>query len=79
VVCNSMHERATCTWLPRDTFDRLALTPEIIQSKPNKMATEYPLDEKLDSSADQIDDVEVQQERILHVEETNVSCEWSCL
>jgi hypothetical protein len=43
------------------------------------MATEYPLDEKLDSSADQIDDVEVQQERILHVEETNVSCEWSCL
>jgi hypothetical protein len=31
------------------------------------MATKYPLDEKLDSSADQIDDVEVQQERVLFV------------
>jgi hypothetical protein len=37
------------------------------------MATKYPLDEKLDSSADQIDDVEVQQERVLRAEETNVS------
>jgi hypothetical protein len=39
------------------------------------MATKYPLDEKLDSSADQIDDVEVQQEHVLRAEETNVSCE----
>jgi hypothetical protein len=37
------------------------------------MATKYPLDEKLDSSADQIDDVEVQQERVFRAEETNVS------
>jgi hypothetical protein len=39
------------------------------------MATKYPLDEKLDSSADQIDDVEVQQEHVLRAEETNFSCE----
>jgi hypothetical protein len=39
------------------------------------MARKYPLDEKLDSSADQIDDVGVQQERVLHREETNFSCE----
>jgi len=36
------------------------------------MATKYPLDEKLDSSADQIDDVETQQERVL-THENNVS------
>ena len=37
------------------------------------MATEYPLDEKLDSSADHLDDVENQQERVLNTQENNVS------
>jgi hypothetical protein len=36
------------------------------------MATKHPLDEKLDSSADQIDDVENQQERELSTQENNV-------
>ena len=36
------------------------------------MTTKYPLDEKLDSSADQIDDVETQQERVLGTQDNNV-------
>jgi hypothetical protein len=36
------------------------------------MATKYPLDEKLDSSADQIDNVENQQERVLSTQENDV-------
>lgn len=37
------------------------------------MATKYAFDEKLDSSADHIDDVETQQERVLSAQENNVS------
>jgi hypothetical protein len=36
------------------------------------MATKYPLDVKLDSSADQIDDVEYQKEHVERIED-NVS------
>jgi len=36
------------------------------------MATKYSLDEKVDSSADHIDDVETQQERVLGTQENNV-------
>jgi hypothetical protein len=36
------------------------------------MTTKYPLDEKLDISADQIDDVETQQERVLATQDNNV-------
>jgi hypothetical protein len=36
------------------------------------MATKYSLDEKLDSSADHIDDVETQQERVTSTQENNV-------
>lgn len=36
------------------------------------MATKHSLDEKLDSSADHLDDVETQQERVLSTQENNV-------
>lgn len=36
------------------------------------MATKYPLDEKLASSGDHIDDVETQQERVMSTQENNV-------
>lgn len=36
------------------------------------MAKKYSLDEKLDSSADHIDDVETQQERVTSTKENNV-------
>jgi len=36
------------------------------------MTTKYPLDEKLDSSADQIDDIETQQERVVGTYDNNV-------
>ena len=36
------------------------------------MATKYPLDKKVDSSADHIDDVETQQERVLSTQEIEV-------
>jgi hypothetical protein len=36
------------------------------------MATKYSLDEKLDSPADHIDNVETQQERIFSAQENNV-------
>lgn len=38
----------------------------------HNMATKCSLDEKLDSSADHIDDVETQQERVLSMHENNV-------
>lgn len=34
-----------------------------------KMATKYPLDTKLDSSADQIDDVEYQKKHVERIED----------
>lgn len=71
IVSSSYVSRFTSN-LPYITCQRVDVPSHFLQRSNAIMTTNYPLDEKLDSSADKIDDVEIQKEHSVPTEPDNV-------